>query len=188
MPLIETERLLLRKVGAADREQLIAMLGNPRQMRWLFSGRAMTREEAVGFLDHEFHFGARDRGLGVLCLKDPERFIGFAGITPCTHLGVDDLEFGFAVGEEAQGHGYALEIGRAQIAYGFDELGADRLLALAHPRNAPSLTVIERLGLNFLREIWTRERGPRRVYMVERGAWASPAPQAGSRGEEEGIR
>jgi [ribosomal protein S5]-alanine N-acetyltransferase len=86
----------------------------------------------------------------------------------CQYLGVEDFEFGFALNEDSWGKGYAAEIGRAQIKYGFANLPVDRLLALSHPRNVASLKVIEDIGMRFLKEILTEQRGPRLVYAIER--------------------
>ena len=86
----------------------------------------------------------------------------------CQYLGVEDFEFGVALQEDSWGKGYAREICEAHIKYGFENLGIDRVLALAHPQNVASLKVIENMGMRFLKEILTEERGPRRVYVIQR--------------------
>jgi len=165
---IETERLLLRKLGNSDLEILIEMLGNPNVMKWLFSGRPMEYAEAESFIKENFSFGSAIIGLGTLCEKSTGRVIGFAGLIPCNYFDAEEIEFGCALREDFWGMGYATEICEAQIKYGFDALDINRLLALAHPENRASLRVLERIGMTFLTEINTESRGPRRVYVIER--------------------
>ncbi len=167
---LETERLLLRRINDADLSILIDMLGNPRVMRWLFSGLHMDRDSARSFIEREFTFGDESIGLGALCEKTPERCIGFAGILPCNYLDMEDFEFGVALQEDSWNKGYAREIGEAQIRHGFQKLRVDRLLALAHPQNTASLKVLEKMGMRLVKEILTEQRGPRRVYVLERSA------------------
>lgn len=167
-PCIETERLLLREFRDFDLNSLIDMLSDPKVMHRLFSGKPMHINSAKSFIEKEFTFGDDGLGLGTLCEKTPEKFIGFAGIIPCQYLGVEDFEFGVALQEDSWGKGYAREIAEAQIKYGFENLSVDRLLALAHPQNVASLKVIEKMGMRFLKEIFTEERGPRLVYVIER--------------------
>ncbi|MHC1727823.1 MAG: GNAT family N-acetyltransferase [Syntrophobacteraceae bacterium] len=170
---IETERLLLRRPHGPEIELLTGMLGTPGVMRWLFSGAPMEPDSARSFIEKEFTFGEESFGLGIICEKGTGQFVGFGGVIPCRHLGVDDFEFGFAFQENFRGKGYAKEIGNAQIKYGFENLPVDRLLALAHPQNIPSLKVIENMGMRFLKEIVTEQRGPRRVYVIERVCYES---------------
>lgn len=165
---METHRLLLRGLKDPDIDLLIELLGNPRVMHWLFSGRPVAPPAARSFIDREFTLGDKGFGLGTLCEKSPERFVGFAGIIPCQYLGINDFEFGVALKEDSWGKGYAREFAEAQIKYGFENLPADRLLALAHPQNVASLKVMEDMGMRFLKEILIEERGPRRVYFIER--------------------
>ncbi|HQN20272.1 MAG TPA: GNAT family N-acetyltransferase [Syntrophobacteraceae bacterium] len=176
---IETDRLVLRGLKNPDVDLLIELLGNHRVTHWLFSGKPMDARCARAFIEKEFTFGNDGLGLGTLCEKGPERFVGFAGIIPCRYLGVEDLEFGVALLEDSWGKGYAREIGEAQIKYGFENLSADRLLALAHPENTASLKGIEALGMRFIKDIFTEERGPRRVYVIERRREKTGSP-AGS--------
>ena len=45
------------------------------------------------------------------------------------------------------GRGYATEIGRAGLAFAFDELGATEVVAFTEPHNRRSRVVMERLGM-----------------------------------------
>ena len=47
------------------------------------------------------------------------------------------------------GQGYATELGRAALDFGFNDRGFDRIVAIAKPDNAASVHVMEKLGMKF---------------------------------------
>ena len=165
---IETERLILRELRDCDVSPLVEMLSAPIVMRWLFGSTSMTTDEARHFINENFVFGKQAYGLGVLCTKEKEYFVGFAGLLSCRYLYEDDFELGFALQEDSWGKGYATEIGMAQIAYGFKNFDVRRLLGLAHPQNMASLHTLEKIGMKLLKTINVDQRGPRRVYTIKR--------------------
>ena len=71
--------------------------------------------------------------------------IGAAGLQ---HLeGGPEVEVGYRFLKAHWGHGYATESARTSIAYGFEELGLDRIVAVALPENRASRRVLEKCGL-----------------------------------------
>ncbi|MBQ0757706.1 MAG: GNAT family N-acetyltransferase, partial [Amphritea sp.] len=64
--------------------------------------------------------------------------------------------------------GYASEIGRGQINYGFEQLGSDRLLAAVAPKNKASRNVLIKLGMSHRLTVETEDRGMREIYVIER--------------------
>jgi [ribosomal protein S5]-alanine N-acetyltransferase len=165
---IETKRLVLRELRDTDIQPLMEMLSSPLVMRWLFGIGPMTGDEARRFINENFLFGKQVYGLGVLCAKEKDSFVGFAGLLPCRYLDEDDFELGFALREDSWGKGYATEIGTAQIEYGFKNFNVPRLLGLAHPQNTASLRALEKIGMEFLKTVHIDQRGPRCVYEVKR--------------------
>jgi [ribosomal protein S5]-alanine N-acetyltransferase len=165
---IETERLILRELRDGDTQPLLEMLSAPSIMRWLFGTAPMTADEARHFINENFIFGKQAYGLGVLCAKETEYFVGFAGLLPCRYLYEDDFELGFALQQDCWGNGYATEIAAAQISYGFNNFDVRRLLGLAHPQNTASMHTLEKIGMKLLKTIHVDQRGPRRIYTIKR--------------------
>jgi len=66
----------------------------------------------------------------------------------------------------AWGQGYATEIGRGQLHYGFGVLGLKRLLALVSPANQASMTVLRKIGMKFDRSINDADRGDRDIFVA----------------------
>ncbi|NQZ30979.1 MAG: GNAT family N-acetyltransferase [Oceanospirillaceae bacterium] len=166
--IITTERLMLRSVNEKDFEPLYALVfGVPEVMANAFEGKTFTKERAWTFFTDQFDGDGNGLQLGALVLKDSDTIIGFAGLLSTSVLGCNDYEFGFVLGLEYWGRGYATEIGRAQIEYGFNTKKYNRLLALVADNNRASKTVLEKLGMTFHSSIVTQPRGKRDIYVVQ---------------------
>jgi ribosomal-protein-alanine N-acetyltransferase len=159
---------MLRGYQPTDLSALADLFADPKATQYLLAERRMSEDEVARFIESVFTFGDCPTGLGSLVESATQATIGFAGLLPCKYLDADDLEFGFALATSAWGKGYATEIGRRQIQYGFVELQKERLLALAHPSNVASLRVLCKLGMSRLTTIDVANRGPRDVYVISR--------------------
>jgi RimJ/RimL family protein N-acetyltransferase len=67
--------------------------------------------------------------------------------------GRERLEVAWALHRKFYGLGYATEIGRAGLAFAFDELGADEVISFTEARNVRSRAVMQRLGFRYARDI-----------------------------------
>lgn len=56
-------------------------------------------------------------------------------------------ELGYCIGKEWWNQGYTTEAGRALLAFGFDQLGLNRIQAVHDVRNPSSGRVMEKLGM-----------------------------------------
>lgn len=173
MPTLFTKRLLLRPLRESDLSSLQRYLADPEVMRHALFERVLAADEAENFIRKHFAHSRDDgRGLGVLCLRSTNVVIGFAGLLPCQYLDPEDVEFGFVIGPEYQGQGYATEIGRELIRHVLIESRKPRVLALVNAANAASRKVLEeKLHMTFAGEIETSERGLRRVYEATVYSW-----------------
>jgi RimJ/RimL family protein N-acetyltransferase len=66
------------------------------------------------------------------------------------------LEIGWALRRRFWGRGYASEIGRAGLAFGFDVLGAQAVVSCTVRHNLRSRAVMERIGMRYAGEIRSR--------------------------------
>ena len=92
-----------------------------------------------------------------------------SGAAACRALPVDGevrLEIGWTVHSRLWGRGYASEIGRAGLDFAFGELGAPEVVAFTEPHNTRSRAVMERLGMQFRRDI-THDNGPFVLYAID---------------------
>jgi len=169
---LTTQRMMLRAVGEVDILPLYEKIFSvPEVMAWVFGGAALSLAESESFVRANFNFKGGPIGLCALIEKARGEIIGFAGLNPCRVLSGDDLEFGFVLAREAWGRGLATEIGRAQLAFGFEQLGRLRLLALASAENAASVGVLEKLGMRHHSDVTPSGRSLRRIYCIDADEW-----------------
>ena len=129
-------RLILRELTDDDLEAMAALLGDGRVMR--FYPRRKSRAEAQAWIDANRGL-YRDRGFGLWAIVLPETgaLIGDCGLTVQQVERVDEIELGYHLTSEHQGHGYASEAAIACRDLARDALGIDRLMAIIHPQIVP---------------------------------------------------
>jgi RimJ/RimL family protein N-acetyltransferase len=150
VPLLETERLVLRAHRLADLDACTTMWGDPVVTRYI-GGKPSTREEVWSrLLRYAGHWSLMGYGYWAIEDKSFGRFVGEAGfadfkrdITPS--LG-DDPEIGWALTPAAHGKGYATEIVAALLEWGDANLSSKRTVCLIHPDNSPSIYVAKKCG------------------------------------------
>jgi RimJ/RimL family protein N-acetyltransferase len=145
---LRTERLLLRRWRAEDREPFAAMNADPRVMEH-FPATLSREESDAQVTGIEARFAEREFGLWAVEVVGVTPFAGFVGLTvprfsapftPC-------VEVGWRLAAEHWGHGYATEGGRAALDFGFDVLGLSEIVAFTVPENVRSRRVMEKLGM-----------------------------------------
>ena len=153
MKILETERLLMRRLVASDLDDLYALYRDPEIRRYFPEGTLTldeTREELAWFLNgHPDH---PELGLWATIHKPTGTFIGRCGLLPWTIDGVDEVEIAYLIAKPWQRQGLGAEAARALVRYGFETLGLNRLIALVDPENEASIRTAERAGLPFDRE------------------------------------
>ena len=138
-------------------------------MALALAGRPMPPAQSLDFFRRNFDHESSGKKLGVLIERATTQVIGFAGLLPSDALGETDYELGFVLRRSAWGHGYATEIGRGQLDYGFRTLGLRRLIALVSPANEASVAALRKIGMTFHGSVNNAERGERHVFVAQRG-------------------
>lgn len=145
-PVIETERLILRRFREGDLDAFAEMGRDPEVMKFLsVDGSLLTRADAwrqmAMFLGHW-----ELRGFGTWAVEERATgaFVGRVGL----HFpeGWPDRELGWTIARRFWGRGYASEAARASIAHAFGPLGWNHLVSLIHQDNQRSARLAERLG------------------------------------------
>jgi RimJ/RimL family protein N-acetyltransferase len=110
-----------------------------------------TRAEADAMMDRLVaDNAARGYGFGAAELADSGETVGFVGLKPVAGLPVvpdGTVEIGWRFVPEAWGRGLATEAARRWLAFGFDGIGLEEIVAYAVGTNRPSLSVMERIGM-----------------------------------------
>ena len=139
---LRTERLVLRRWTAADRDAVRALNADPAVMATI--GPVMSSEQsdaAMARWDASFD----EHGFGLWCVDLAGECIGFTGLSLPWFR--DGVEVGWRIRSEHWGHGYAPEAARAALAFGFHEIGLDEILSFTAAINTKSRRVMEKLGM-----------------------------------------
>jgi len=135
-------------------------------MRLTLKGGCLTLKEFLNLLEQQFIL-TTDAQLGFWVVRNAidHAVMGITGYLPCNYLGAEDVEFGFILGEQYWGQGFATELGDFLINhYAPNILKAKRVLATVSPLNKGSNKVMKKLGLSPIKEITIASRGARIVY------------------------
>jgi RimJ/RimL family protein N-acetyltransferase len=156
---VETARLRLRRLTAADLPALIAYRNDPEVARYQ-NWETFSAEEADAFLREQdatepgtpgswFEIAMEEKASGTM--------VGDCAL----HVRKDDPrqgEIGFSLSRAHQGRGLASEAVAAVLDYAFGTLGLHRIIAVTDARNAASAALLERIGMrregHFIQNIW----------------------------------
>ena len=133
--LIRTERLVLRPMGPADLDAMLAVYGDADAMRWVGDGRPITDAECREWVAKTATNHA-ERGYGMCALVEREggEVVGFGGLV---HPGgQEQVEIKYALRRDRWGRGLATEAVAALLAHGRDFHGLRRVEATSAPENA----------------------------------------------------
>jgi len=145
----KTSRLLLRRPGAQDLGSLFAIYGDPATHRFNPAGPLTAIDQAESLLEDWLKHW-RENGYGqwaIATLEAPGTVIGFGGIDARNYLEVERLNLGYRFAVAAWGKGYATELGRSALDFGFTELMLPQIHAVVRPAHSASISVLEKIGM-----------------------------------------
>jgi RimJ/RimL family protein N-acetyltransferase len=185
MTVLETTRLRLRPLTAADAEALLGYRGDSDVCRYL-PFPPMDRAEIARRLetqwfrtvleadDEHVTLGAELRETGelvgdvILFLKSREHGVG---------------EIGWVFSPAVAGRGYATEAAAAMLDWAFGEVGLRRVVARLDERNTTSARLCERLGMRLEarlveNEVFKGELTTELDYAILNREWAARRPES----------
>jgi ribosomal-protein-alanine N-acetyltransferase len=148
--LFQSERLLFRQFTLQDAALLIELNSDPEVLKYVHEP-ATTEENAPDILKNII-LPQYELGLGrwAVHLKYSLEFIGWAGLKYISER--DEIDLGYRFKKQYWGRGYATEAANTCINYGFVHLDLGKITAKAHEENTASLNVIEKCGMQFLKQ------------------------------------
>lgn len=146
-PIIETERLALRRWTYADREAFRRMVADPDVMLHLHDFEPMSDAEADAAL--AITIKRYERGYGDWAIVHPASgdILGESGLTP---LDDGEVEIGWMLLPPFWGQGYASELASAVKRHAFETLRMPRLVAFVRPDNDRSSRVALKIGMRLV--------------------------------------
>ena len=152
MPELRTERLLLRDWREEDLDPFAELNADPVAMEHFPSALSAAQSAQMVERIRERWF---DDGLSWWAVesRDTGEFLGAVGLmrvdfdAPFNDPARPSIEAGWRLRRAAWGHGYAPEAAVAALRWGFDERGADEIVAFTVVTNERSRRVMEKIGM-----------------------------------------
>jgi len=147
--ILETERLLVRRLTADDAPFILRLLNEPSWLKFIGDKGVRTIADARNYIlngpmDMYARFGF---GLYLVELKATNLPMGMCGLIKRETLA--DVDIGFAFLPEYWGNGYAYEAASAVLAFGRDAFGLQRVVAITSADNDSSAKLLEKIGFHF---------------------------------------
>jgi RimJ/RimL family protein N-acetyltransferase/catechol 2,3-dioxygenase-like lactoylglutathione lyase family enzyme len=144
VPVLRTERLVLRGIERADVEAVVKVFADPETSRYFaadFSDPLQARE----MIEKRLACDGLE-GLGHWVIELDGTIVGVGHLRPSWELPGDVAEIGYYVDSAYGGKGLATEAAAALLGHGLSTLGLPAVWALIHESNVASLKLAQRLG------------------------------------------
>jgi [ribosomal protein S5]-alanine N-acetyltransferase len=147
----ETSRLLLRQFTSADASLVQQLNSNPNVLKYLDEPPLETVEQALRILNTIILPQYKNNlGRWAIHVKTTDEFIGWCGLKYRPEL--DEIDLGYRLMQKHWGNGYAFEVAKHSLDYAFQQLHLKTIVGRAHIENTAPLKILEKLGMQFIRE------------------------------------
>jgi [ribosomal protein S5]-alanine N-acetyltransferase len=152
----ETQRLQLHRFDANDAAFVLQLVNEPSWLEFIGDKGVRTLDDARAYIANGpvAMYASRGHGLYRVELKSTGEVIGMCGLIKRDTL--PDVDIGYAFLPAHWGKGYAEEATRATLSHARDALGMPRVVAIVTPTNAPSIRLLEKIGLRYERDFEAR--------------------------------
>ena len=165
LSVVETPRLIGRLPAFEHLDEFTAIMASPRVAETM--GGALTREQAETWIRKDIaHWEVHDFGTWYAFERSTDQLVGRIGTRVTLVEGVMEVELAWVVHPDHWGQGYATELAAParDLAY---SRGLKSVVAFTLPTNTASRRVMEKLGMNFERDI-THADLPHVLYRASR--------------------
>lgn len=140
----ETARLSLRRFSLEDADFLY-LLNHIPEVIYFTGEHTWTMQEVIAFIHAYTDYEQKGWGRYIVSLRADGEPVGFCGFRTFGQVPGVYLSYRFL--PEYWQQGYATEICRELVRYGFEELGFSEIRAQVHPVNKASVRVAEKIGM-----------------------------------------
>ncbi len=164
---LRTERIALRLYAEADKQLFVSLFTDEGVMKHVGDG-VMTGSAAEQLWDRlhtDFYPKGKDTIRGMFALDDG-RYVGHASLRP-RPTKTKDWEVGYMLMTREWGNGFATEVCRALVEFGFEELGLESVFATVDDDHESSIRVLRKCGFEFHSYDFD-EQGRYSVYVANR--------------------
>ena len=148
MPVIYTDRLMLRGMQEDDFEALYDLYSNDNIYAYRPGVARKTRESVAKLIEkyNEEYIG-KEAVYFAVCMKEDSGNVVAVGEIFAVDSRLEQVDIGYSVREAYWGKGIATEVVAGLIKYLFEEIEVNRIRAHVMPENVPSHNVVTKNGL-----------------------------------------
>jgi [ribosomal protein S5]-alanine N-acetyltransferase len=148
-PIIETERLFLRKFTLHDAPFMLELLNTPTWLKFIGDRNVRNIEDAENYLRNGTlkSYEENDFGFYAVIEKSSTETIGMCGLIKRDSL--PDIDIGFAFLPDLIGKGFGYEAASATLAYAKNTLKIDRIIAIVNSDNEKSIGLLKKIEMKF---------------------------------------
>ena len=171
---LDTARCLIRETTPEDVEAFFEIYSEPAStefMEGLYPDREQEREYIRQYIEKIYTF--YEFGVWTVVERESGAVIGRAGFS--YREGYNEPELGFIIGVPWQHRGYAEEVCRGILAYGWEKLEFEKVQVLVEVENVASLKLCDKLGFHAVEELAMGERQYFRLVLEKPGGTESAA-------------
>jgi [ribosomal protein S5]-alanine N-acetyltransferase len=174
MLVLETERLTLHRLEAADAPFILELVNEPGWLRFIGDRKVHDLDAARRYIENgpQAMYQRHGYGLYRAQLRDGTP-IGLCGLVK--REGLDDVDLGFALLARFEGRGYAREAAAASLAQAARDHGLKRIAAITDPANTRSIQLLKAIGF----EAAGQRRLTPEAEVLSFFLWQPAAPPAG---------
>jgi len=142
-----TKRLTIRLTEPNHFEDILALRSNPDVQRFTNQG-IQSRQDIERFMKTILPYQKKHGfGMGSVFLSDSGEFIGQAGIFHVGHYDLQpEIEIGYRFHKKYWGRGYATEVTKSLIEWGFENIDIESIVSFVETENTASKRVLEKCG------------------------------------------
>jgi [ribosomal protein S5]-alanine N-acetyltransferase len=160
MPILRTERLVLRPIAPADVDALHRFWTDPGVRKYLWDNEIISQEQVREIISESERCFA-EIGCGLYAIELAERgddLVGFCGLRrmclnaaaeAASEAEADDVELLYGILPRYWGEGLVTEAAREVLRHGINDCGLKRILGATDTPNQRSVRVMQRLGMIF---------------------------------------
>jgi ribosomal-protein-alanine N-acetyltransferase len=163
LPMLETERLLLRKITLDDATNIFEYASDPEVPTFMSWEPHQSIQETYDYLERvRQRYRQHHPGPWAIVHRRDAKMIGTGSFSTWERQH-NSAEVGYVLNRRYWGQGYMSEAVRAIVAFGFRELGMNRIQARCDVPNVGSARVMEKAGMTF--------EGVLRQQLFEKGSY-----------------
>jgi ribosomal-protein-alanine N-acetyltransferase len=151
--ILETDRLVLRELQAADAPFVLELVNDPDWLRNIGDRGVRNLDDARGYIlrGPQAMYARHGFGLYLAESKSQHQPVGICGLVKRDWL--EDVDLGFALLPQFRGQGHAHEAAAGVLAHARTMLGMTRIAAIVAPGNHHSIRVLTKLGMRLERMV-----------------------------------